>query len=354
MNMDEEARHSGDAVQVAELVWAEEYLAAVTLLRALAEKGQAAEAAGWAAKILRALPEYKAYLIDVLALNLNRIDNRPCALDEGYRRYIEILYRSAAGNLDQSGFYLEGKALRQRLEEFCSGRKAVVASMMCEEAGEKTDVAAVETAEDVAGEQLNQNDAIDMQEFENTEYDSLADSEGGNFVTENNDGNQAAFDILCALDEAEPVVMTAPGKHELPEAATVEILPDTQAPLGLAVENAMDTEAAALGGEQVNDFDDKININNILNINSDEIDEHFEKIKQVTAEAVKKAEHQVQRLKNKIHGSPKTSQTVSRIKETVRQASAKSVRKMSDLAPSMHKLKGLAGKFKLKKNNAQD
>ena len=66
----------------------------------------------------------------------------------------------------------------------------------------------------------------------------------------------------------------------------------------------------------------KININNILNINSKEVDKHFEHIKQIASAAMKKAEEQAAAIKKKVEDA--------------------------DLAnsPSVHKIKALAEKIK--------
>ena len=45
----------------------------------------------------------------------------------------------------------------------------------------------------------------------------------------------------------------------------------------------------------------KVNIGNILNIKSEDVEKHFEKIKQVTSTAIQRAEEQAKRLKGKVH-----------------------------------------------------
>ena len=67
----------------------------------------------------------------------------------------------------------------------------------------------------------------------------------------------------------------------------------------------------------------KININNILNINSKEVDKHFEHIKQIAASAMKKAEEQASAIKKKVEDADLVN------------------------SPSVHKIKALAQKIKL-------
>ncbi len=341
--MNNEAVYIGetaDAVRVAELVWGEDYLAAVTLLRAMAEKGQAAEAAGWAAKILRALPEYKAYLADVLALNLDKVCGQAYAQDDGYRRYIGILYSSAAQSLEQSGFTTEAERLRGLTECFCRG-------------DELHPVSAASEPENATEESLNEDVKID-------DYISVNTKELSDFVAEiqiSEESDPVTTPQNAFPETEEPVLSVADiaEEYEISEPVIQETQPEPKDIVEADIEaDAAVEETIVPPVDTITEDDDKINIDNILNINPHEIDEHFEKMKQLTSEAVRKAERQVQKLKNKIHGSPKTAETLAMIKNRVRQASAKSVRKMAELAPAMQKLKGFAGKFKFKKKDAQN
>ena len=53
----------------------------------------------------------------------------------------------------------------------------------------------------------------------------------------------------------------------------------------------------------IDDNDNKINIDNILEIKSDEVDKHFSKIKQITDAAIRHAEDKARAIKNKVQNA---------------------------------------------------
>lgn len=367
------ANGADDAVLVAELVWKEDYLSAITLLRRLAERGQATEAVCWVAKILRAMPEYKDFVVDVLVLNLERAGKQAYVKDVGYRRYVEILYSRALQGLEKSGFNDEARHLREVLECFAGG-------------DEFDFVFSADEVENMVAENLSQNVNAGDYVFENNDEVTCSIFEGA-IVDDGAENVVAEVDEVVSADKEELVV-----DEDISEnVEAVDGISESEAEVDfgalskLLVENSVNekkVEDVARGvvesvavlnkednvglSEDLNEH--KININNVLNITPNEVDEHFEKMKKITSDAIRKAEYQVQKLKGQINSNPKAADTIAKIKDTMRHVSEKSVhkvsesvnvvsesvQKVSDLAPAVQKLKGLAGKFKFKKKNGQD
>ncbi len=388
----EDFRETADAVLVADLVHHRQHAQAMAALHILAEKAEAAEVVGFVPQILRYKPEYKTEAVKLMALNLQQLRCKSYAEDAGYRHYIAVLYQQAACGMAKVGFTTEAEMLLQKLEaagfevvspkvlpkqvvfeynalmmpaevaEVCVAKPEQVISQdnFADDAVDCTDVAEEPLAEvkEVVTSMPDVHETIEapVKETPRQEVLTATDVEEAVAFDAEKTETVSAKEMVTAeaeeVNEAEEISVVEPeGVTEFAApAAAEEILPQLPERENTAPE--LPETSAETSNIQAADTNEEVNINKILNINVNEIDKHFEQIKQITAETVKKAELQAEKLKNKVQGRKITADSLIKIKEIVQNTSNLSKQKVISLAPKIQKLKSYASKF-LKKDKKQ-
>lgn len=344
------------AVWVAELVHGGQYDEAVNVLRILAERAEAAEAACFVAQILHHKPEYKTQIVDLLTLNLQRLGRRAYAHDAGYQQYIVILYQEAARGLAKISFTTEAELLLVQLKHYSS--TYCLDDVLCASYPENNILSQPDERDvfdningDMSSEQpIKNNDVLEIRE---ERLDDVVLAEEETIVAPdvpvlepvNEEVKVESITIEPEdvnpedLVPVQPTIEVAQIKPE-PELSVAQVAeglqPETLSP-ELKEEPTRQVSPQPVESTPQSSNYEKININKILNINSDEIDKHFEQIKQITAEAVKKAEVQAEKLKEKVRSQKITAFSLNKIKEIGQSTSVQTA-----IAPAMQKIKSFA------------